>query len=132
MGIRLILYRIEGRENKIQNGQLYNLFEVQQFLGFCRYYRPFIPQNSEKVEPLTQLTKPDEPFLWESKWQLALESMVTGLTTAPTLRHFNHEREVIIESDPSNYVSAGIVSQPVDGRVLDPVAYYSKKHTPAE
>jgi hypothetical protein len=28
-----------SREKKTENGQLNNLFEVQQFLGFCNYYR---------------------------------------------------------------------------------------------
>jgi hypothetical protein len=31
-----------SREKKTANGRLNNLFEVQQFLGFCNYYRRFI------------------------------------------------------------------------------------------
>jgi len=58
--------------------------------------------------------------------------MVTVFTTAPALRHFDHEREVIIETDASAYVSAGLLSQRDDEGVLHPVAYYSKKHSPAE
>jgi len=114
------------------NGQLNNLFEVQQFLGFCNYYRRFIPKYSEKAEPLTRRTKKDEPFVWELEQQLAFEMMVTAFTTAPALRHFDHEREVIIETDASDYVSAGVLSQRDDEGVLHLVAYYSKKHLPAE
>ena len=98
-------------EKKTENGRLNNLFEVQQFLWFCNYYRRFIPNYSEKAEPLTRLTKKDEPFVWESEQQLAFETMVTAFTTAPALRHFDHEREVIIETDASDYVSAGVLSQ---------------------
>jgi len=58
--------------------------------------------------------------------------MVTAFTTAPALRHFDHKREVIIETDASNCVSAGVLSQRDDEGVLHPVAYYSKKHSPAE
>jgi hypothetical protein len=58
--------------------------------------------------------------------------MVTTFTTAPALRHFDHEREVIIETDASDYVSACILSQRDDEGVLHSVAYYSKKHSPAE
>jgi hypothetical protein len=58
--------------------------------------------------------------------------MVTAFTTAPALRHFNHEKEVIIETDASDYVSAGVLSQRDDEGILHPVAYYSKKHSPAE
>jgi len=58
--------------------------------------------------------------------------MVTAFTTAPALRHFDHEREVIIGTDASDYVSAGVLSQWDDEGVLHPVAYYSKNHSPAE
>jgi hypothetical protein len=40
-----------SREKKTENGCLKNLFEVQQILGFCNYYRQFIPKYSEKAEP---------------------------------------------------------------------------------
>jgi hypothetical protein len=60
-----------SKEKKKKNGRLNNLFEVQQFLGFCNYYRRFNPKYSEKAEPLTRLTKKDEPFVWGSEQQLA-------------------------------------------------------------
>jgi hypothetical protein len=121
-----------SREMKMVNGRLNNLFEVQQFLGFCNYYRRFIPKYSEKAEPLTRLTKKDDLFVWEAEQQSAFEPMVTAFMTAPALRHFDHEREVIIETDSSDYVSSGVISQRNDEGVLHPVAYYSKKHLPAE
>jgi len=97
-----------SREKKTKNGRLNNLFEVQQFLGFCNYYRQFIPKYSEKAEPLTRLTKKDEPFVWEVEQQSAFKMIVTAFTMAPALRHFDHEREVIIETDAPDYVSAGV------------------------
>ena len=120
-----------NREKKTENGWLNNLIDIQQFLGFCNYYRRFIPKYSEKAEPLTRLTKKDEPSVWEAEQQLAFETMVTAFTTVPALRHFDHEREVLIETDASDYVSAGVLSQRDDEGVLHPVAYYSKKHSPA-
>jgi len=62
-----------SREKTTANGRLNNLFEVQQFLGFCNYHRRFIPKYSEKAEPLTRLTRKDEPFVWEAEQQLAFE-----------------------------------------------------------
>jgi len=121
-----------SREKKTKNGPLNKLFEVQQFLGFFNYYWCFIPKYSEMAEPLMRLTKKDEPFVWESEQQLAFETMITAFTTAPALCHFDHEREVIIETDASDYVSAGVLSQRDDEGVLHPVAYFSKKHSPAE
>jgi hypothetical protein len=37
-------------EKKTANGRLNNLFEVQQFLGVCNYYRRFIKGYSETAE----------------------------------------------------------------------------------
>jgi hypothetical protein len=81
---------------------------------------------------LTRLTKTNEPFVWEAEQQLAFETMVMAFTMAPALRYFDHERNVIIEIDASDYVSARVLSQRDDEGVLHPVPYYSKKHSPAE
>lgn len=91
-----------SREKKTKNGRLNYLFEVQQFMGFCNYYWRFIPKYSKNAEPLTRLTEKDEPFVWESEQQLAFETMITALTTAPSLHHFDCEREVIIETAASD------------------------------
>jgi len=74
----------------------------------------------------------DKLFRWEAQQQTAVQNMVTTFTMAPVLWHFDHEREVIIESDVSDYVSAGVLSQCDYEDVLHPVAYYSKKHTLAK
>jgi hypothetical protein len=81
---------------------------------------------------LTKLTKKDVPFEWLKDQQKAFEQMIHEFTTAPTLRHFDHSREVIIETDASDYVSARVLSHRDDEGVLHPVAYFSKIHSPAE
>jgi hypothetical protein len=48
------------------------------------------------------------------------------------LCHFNHNQEVIVETDASNYISAIILSQYNNEGVLHPVTFLSKKHSPAE
>jgi len=95
-----------SREKKTKNSRLHNHFEVQQFLGFCNYYQLFIPKYCGTAKPLTKLTRKDEPFLWKAEQQLAFETMVTAFITAPVLRHFDHDREVIIETNTSDFVSA--------------------------
>jgi len=121
-----------SREKKTKNRRLDILFQVQQFLGFCNYYQRFIPKYFEKAEPLTSLTKKDEPFVSELEQEFAFETMVTAFTKAPALRQSEHEREVIIETDASDYVSAGVLSQRAYEGVLHPVADYLKKHLPAK
>ena len=58
--------------------------------------------------------------------------MKTAFTTALVLAHFDLDREILVETDASDYVSAGVISQHDDNGILHPVAFFSKKHTPAE
>jgi hypothetical protein len=53
-------------------------------------------------------------------------------TSIPVLARFDPDRDVIVETDASDYVSAGVLSQYDDEGILHPVAFFSKKHSPAE
>jgi len=81
------------------------------------------------MEPLTRLTKKDEPFIWESEQQLAFKTMNTGSTTAPALHHFDHESEDIIKTDAYHYTTAGELLKQDDEGVLYLVPYYYNKHS---
>jgi len=85
---------------------------------------------------LTKMTKKEGgkyvPFVWGPEQQAAFDLLKKAFTSAPILRHFDYDREIIVETDASDYVSAGILSQHDDDGVLHPVAFYSKKHSPAE
>jgi hypothetical protein len=52
--------------------------------------------------------------------------------SAPILRHFDPEMKIVVEIDASNLVVAGVLSQYGDDDILYPVAYFSRKHSPAE
>ena len=86
--------------------------------------------------PLTSLTKKEGgkyiPFIWSSDQQAAFDQLKNAFTTAPILHHFDYKREIIVETDASDYVSAVILSQHTDDGILHLVAFYSKKHSPAE
>ena len=109
---------------------------VQCFLGFANFYRRFIKDYSKVVMPLTTMTKKEGgkyvPFVWGPEQQAAFDLLKKVFTTAPILCHFDYDREIIVETNASDYVSAGILSQYDDDGVLHPVAFYSKKHSPAE
>jgi transposase InsO family protein len=109
-----------------------NVKDVQAFLGFANFYRRFIGGYSKIVAPLTALTRKDTPFNWTRDCQTAFEDLKTAFTSAPILQHFDPDREIVVETDASDYVSASILSQPDDAGILHPVAFFSKKHSPAE
>ena len=48
------------------------------------------------------------------------------------LAHFDFEKECIVETDSSDNVSAGVLSQYGDDGLLHPVAFFSRKHSPQE
>ena len=109
-----------------------NLKDVRAFLGFANFYRRFVKNYSKIVQPLTLLTRKGVPFVWSESQQQAFEELKSTFTSAPVLARFDPDRDVIVETDASDYVSAGVLSQYDDEGILHPIAYFSKKHSPAE
>jgi hypothetical protein len=81
---------------------------------------------------MTRLTRKNTHFIWSDECSQSFETLKQAFTTAPIVRHFDYDREIIVETDASDYVSAGVLSQYDDEGILHPVAFFSKKHTPAE
>jgi hypothetical protein len=81
---------------------------------------------------MTWLTRKNTRFVWSEEYSQSFESLKQAFTTAPVLRHFDYDCEIIVETDTSDYVSAGMLSQYDDDGILHPVAFFSKKHSPAE
>ena len=106
--------------------------DVQSFLGFANFYRRFIFGFSRLSAPLTGLTKKNVPWSWSEKEQQAFDALREKFTSDIILMHFDPEKKIIVETDASDYVSAGILSQFDDNRILRPVAFFSRKHSPAE
>ncbi len=109
-----------------------NLKEAQGFLGFCNFYRRFIRNFSKIVRPIVQLTKKDVAFEWSTACQMSFLLLKDAVTSAPVLKHFDRTKEAVLETDSSDYVNAGVLSQYDDDGVLHPVAFYSKNLSPAE
>ena len=59
--------------------------ELQQFLGFCNFYRRFVEDYSLVAKPLTKLTG-NVPWKWENEQEQAFNGLKLLLTTAPMLR----------------------------------------------
>jgi hypothetical protein len=105
---------------------------VREFLGFANYYREFIPQFLNIVQPLTDLTKKDVQFQWRDAEQRAFTHLKELLINAPVFAFFDPERETRIQPDSSGYFIGGELSQLADDNKWRPVAFYSKKCLLAE
>jgi transposase InsO family protein len=109
-----------------------NVQGIQSFLGFCNFYRRFIPEYGKIAKPLVQLTKTGIAFQFNRKCWDAFEELKARLTSAPVLRHYDPELESMIETDASDRVLAGMLSQLHPDGEWYLVAYYSKTMAPAE
>ncbi|KAI1002662.1 Transposon Tf2-9 polyprotein [Podosphaera aphanis] len=105
---------------------------IQAFLGFANFYRRFIKGFSKIVRPLVALTKRNTEFNWSQTCLSAFNKLKRAFTTAPILAHFDPVKQNFLETDASDYVSSGILSQRDEGGILHPVAFLSKKFDPAE
>jgi RNase H-like domain found in reverse transcriptase/Reverse transcriptase (RNA-dependent DNA polymerase)/Integrase zinc binding domain/Chromo (CHRromatin Organisation MOdifier) domain len=109
-----------------------NVTEIQEFMGFANFYRRFIKGYSGITTPLTDLTKKEKAWAWTENEQFAFDELKRRFTTAPILALFNPETEIVVETDASDYAIGACLSQKdTDGR-LHPVAFYSRKMSPAE
>lgn len=105
---------------------------VRGFIGFANFYRRFIKAFSKIVEPLIELTKKDRKFDWNKTTNEAFEKLKRMFITAPMLLQFSPERETVVETDSSGYVTGGALSQYDDEGLLRPCAFFSKRNSPAE
>ena len=108
--------------------------DIQCFTGFCNFYRRFINGFSRIARSLYQLTtkKGKENWIWKEKEQNSFNQMKRSLTTAPVLVHFDPNKPIMVETDASNYVCSGILSQQQDDATWRPIAYRSKTMSKAQ
>jgi hypothetical protein len=144
LGLIISSNGVEMDPNKVNTivewGLPYNVRDIQSFIGFCNFYRRFIKDFSRIARPLIELTKDQNKtikrFNWDDpnfkKARLAFDLLKQAVVSAPILSHFDYDKECIVEVDSSDYVQGGVLSQKGDDGLLHPVAFFSKKLTPAE
>ncbi|KAH7554700.1 hypothetical protein BM1_07361 [Bipolaris maydis] len=99
---------------------------VKSFLGFTGFYRQFVPEYSRVAKPLLALQSPSRPFVWDSDCQAAFVKLKSALLLIPTLYHYQPEYDTKVETDASDGVVAGVLSQLQPNDKWYPVAFFSK------
>ena len=86
------------------------LTDVQAFIGFSNFYRRFIRDFSKIIALMVQLTRKGVKFTWDQTCEKSFQSLKRAFTEAPVLAQFDWEKEIILETDASNYVAASVLS----------------------
>ena len=112
--------------------------DVCAFLGFTRFYCYFMPNYSNIVWPLIQLTKKNAIFQWTEECKVTLEHLKKLICSCPILWQPNYTKAFFLATDTSAYGMGTVLSQ--EGEInpytqkpmLCPVAYYSATFTPTQ
>jgi hypothetical protein len=125
--------------------------EVLSFLGFTGFYRQFIRGYSSLALPLTnsvkskvlQIPSKKDPTIIRRKVQYdkfnpteehykAFADLKAAFQQDIVLQHFNPQEPLHVFTDASGWASGGVLKQRNPQGHLQPVAFFSKKHSPAE
>mmetsp|Transcript_5617 Transcript_5617/g.17995 ORF Transcript_5617/g.17995 Transcript_5617/m.17995 type:complete len:941 (-) Transcript_5617:11-2833(-) len=116
------------------------VYDLQRWLGAVNYYSMFIPEYARRTAPLSDLLKatPEKvkkksrsKIAWGPDHQQAFDDIRQALAAPPVLRLFDPALPCIVSADASAVAVGGVLEQ-VENGVRRPVAYYSRKLTPAE
>ncbi|CAI5671480.1 unnamed protein product [Oreochromis niloticus] len=104
--------------------------DVQRFNGMINYMGKFIPNFSEKMAPLRQLTEKRIEWEWNHEHEKAWRDLKDLLTKEPVLKFYDPMRPIKSSSDASQSGLGAVLLQKYDE--WQPVAYASRSMTDAE
>src|ERR1700744_3719675 len=102
-----------------------NVTDVRSFLGFCNYYRMFIPGFADEAKPLTMLTKKLAEWVWGEEQEAAFENIKTLITSEPVLAHPRLDQPFELEVDASGYAIGAVLMQRQKDEKQHPIAFFS-------
>lgn len=107
-----------------------NQKNVRQFLGKINFYNEYVPKISLILDPLHNLLRKNQKFIWSEKCQEAFEYMKKFLSSQPVLSIFDPDLPIHIYTDASLQGVGAVLKQPQlneDSKTEKPVAYFSRK-----
>ena len=105
---------------------------IRQFLGKINFYYKYLENAVQTLEPIHNLLRKNVPFIWSETCDKAFQTVKKYLCSSPILGIYNFEKPVFIYTDASGEGFGAVLKQPKDNNELQPVAYFSKKLTPAQ
>jgi len=105
---------------------LMRLKKVQIFLELVNYYWKFVPNYSQIVKSLTQLTQKTERWHWDQKQEEAFNALKKSLSKTAHLVISQSACEKILKTDASDFAVGACLYQ-IEDEVQKLIAFQSKK-----
>ena len=109
-----------------------NMKQVCSWLGFGNFYQKFIQGFSHLAQPLNQLLKKDQPFIWTDEAQWSFDNMKKCFTEEPVLMMPDQTKPFQIECDASKWASGAVLTQLDINGDQHSCAFISQTFSPTE
>jgi hypothetical protein len=96
--------------------------EVQMFLGFSNFYRRFFERFGRKLKPITDLLRNGVSYELSHECAMVFQDFKDQVTKAPILKNFEPMRQIVVETDASDFTIGAALSQIID-RQLHLIAF---------
>ena len=83
------------------------------------------PSFSKITKPLNELTRKDDPFMWEDKHKTTFNTLQDLVTSEPVLRQPQLDKPFKVEVDTSGFALGGVLLQRQEDSKKHPIDYYS-------
>ncbi|KAM8702148.1 hypothetical protein ACLKA7_005592 [Drosophila subpalustris] len=105
--------------------------ELRRCLGIASWYRRFVPNFADIVQPMSLLLKKGQKWEWKPEQQAAFEELKARLTEAPVLACPDFSEKFVLQTDASDCGLGAVLTQQHQGaeRVI---AYVSRRLVKAE
>lgn len=105
---------------------------IRQFLGKVNFYHEYIPNIAILLNPLHNLLKKNQRFIWSEECKKSFEEIKNLLCSQPVLEIFDENLPIKIYTDASLKGIGAILKQTQPNGEEKPVAYFSKKLNEAQ
>ena len=110
--------------------------QLRRFLGMVNFYRRCIPHAADIQSRLQALITTDKkrdktPLKWTTVAETAFNEFKEALADAATLAHPRESSPIVLSTDASN-TAIGAALHQIHGNQLEPLAFFSRKLSPAE
>ena len=103
--------------------------EVKSFLGLAQYCTKCIPDFASVTDPLRELTRGDQKFVWSTRQQKAFDKVKSLITQAPTPAYYDQKAKMRLFTDASPVGLGAILEQEQSDDTFKPVMFLSRSLT---